>query len=107
MSCVATDFENKPLLYDDVMYIRGKIYFDEKQIKKLLIKQNHYGLQSEEFFFEVKAKRGDVNENNRETGYRDERFFRTNNKNDIEDLTLFNKNVTLARLGPAAFYPRF
>ena len=67
------------------------LHFDENKLPDLII--NHYSIQSQEFFVNVKGKRGDVNNWFNNNGLlRNLEYFQRYDTNDIEDLHLVNQN---------------
>ena len=65
--------------------------YNEDQVPDLVI--NHYNLQSQEFYYSVKATRGDCdNWMEHVSNSRDKKLFNSNDINEIEDLRLFEQN---------------
>jgi hypothetical protein len=78
--------------YYDTHSSSGTILLNEKTIPQLLIRYNHHRLQSREFFFGIKAIRGDVNKESRSHLRTDSYFERLDRTfNEKEDLVLKNK----------------
>ena len=86
LSCLA--FENN--YYITTRTAGGTYPLRELDLQKLVIRYNHYAVQSREYFFGVKATRGDVHHEDR-NHYRDDNYFKRADYNEIIDLTLKNK----------------
>jgi len=76
--------------------------YNDDHVPDLVI--NHYNLQSKEFYFSVKATRGDcdnwmeyVNKS------RDKNLFNSNDINDVEDLRLFEQNKYIKYLNKISY----
>lgn len=63
---------------------------NEDYVRRAVVRINHYRVQSRDWFFNVKARRGDACRNDRDS-WRNEEHFRMFDYNDVEDNVLARK----------------
>lgn len=70
--------------------------YNDNELPALII--NHYNLQSLDFYLKIKGTRGDVNNwFDHEKLQRNKEYFASYDKNDVEDLRLYNQNKDIIK----------
>lgn len=75
----------------------GRIQIDERYLESSQLHLNHYGIQSREFFFTVKANRPDVNAPEKDS-LKNMRYFDDFDRNEKYDCELSMKSTELAKV---------